>query len=133
MATEYKLADGYDDVGSLQTLNELGIGTTNKLYASGFRSRWSPYESRIMGGDRKYTNLGRPTSVWTLPYLTRAEMVILLAIGPEVTVRTYNKTADAFGNFNASMSIADFTQELVDRYGEWNDVEITFYDLEAIV
>lgn len=133
MATEYKLADGHDDVGSLQTLNQLAIGTTNKLYADGFRSRWYPYEARLMGGNRQYVELGLPYSVWVLPFLTRAELEILLAIGPEVTVRTYHKTEDRFANFNGSMAIADFVQDMIDRYGEWNDVEITFYDLVEIV
>lgn len=128
--SEYKIADGHDNVGGLTELALLDAPLF-AAYADGVLSDWHDSEARVWSGDRQLLPVGRAWVVWRFFRLSAAELAYLRAnFGAAVTIRTLDKSANAFANFNATLVLPDPAQNW-DADG-WNDVRLEFRDLVAL-
>lgn len=127
---DYQIADGHDNDGDLTALAELDPPLF-AAYAEGIVTEWHASEARIWSGDRQLVPVGRAWVIWRFFRLTRDEMAYLREnFGAAVTIRTLDKGADAFANFNATLVLPDPAQGW-DADG-WSDVRVEFRDLEAV-
>jgi hypothetical protein len=128
--SDYKIADGHDNAAGLTELALLDAPLF-AAYADGVLSEWHESEARVWSGDRQLLPVGRAWVVWRLFRLTRPEMAFLRAnFGAAVTIRTLDKSANAFADFNATLVLPALSLGW-DADG-WNDVRLEFRDLEAI-
>lgn len=135
--SEYKIADGHDNAAGLTELALLDAPLF-AAYADGVVSEWHESEARLWSGDRQLVPVGRAWVVWRLFRLTRAEMAYLratfgasgVAQASPVTIRTLDKGANAFANFNATLVLPALA--LGWEADGWNDVRLEFRDLVGI-
>lgn len=127
---EYQIADGHDSEGDLTALAELEPPLF-AAYVEGPATEWHESEGRVWSGDRRLVPVGRGWVVWRFFRLTPDEMAYLRdSFGAQVTIRTLDKGAGAFGNFNATLVLPDPAQGW-DADG-WSDVRVEFRDLEGV-
>lgn len=128
--SEYQIADGHDNEGDLTELALLDPPLFAG-YADGLLTEWHDYEARQWSGDRQIVPVGRAWAAWRFFRLTRTEMAYLRAnFGAAVTIRTLDKGADAFANFNATLVLPD--PAVGWEADEWRDVRVEFRDLEQL-
>jgi hypothetical protein len=135
--SEYKIADGHDNIAGLTELALLDVPLF-AAYADGIVTEWHESEARVWSGDRRLVPVGRAWAVWRLFRLTRDEMAYLRAnLGASgasqtspVTIRTLDKGANAFADFNATLILPDPARGW--EADGWNDVRLEFRDLVAI-
>lgn len=128
--SEYQIADGHSNEGDLTELALLDPPLFAG-YADGLLTEWHDYEARQWSGDRQIVPVGRAWTAWRFFRLTRAEMGYLRAnFGAAVTIRTLDKGADAFANFNATLVLPD--PAVGWEADEWRDARVEFRDLERL-
>jgi hypothetical protein len=128
--SEYKIADGHDNTAGLTELALLDVPLF-AAYGDGLVTEWHESEARVWSGDRRLVPVGRAWAVWRLFRLTRDEMAYLRAnFGASVTIRTLDKIANTFADFNATLVLPDPARGW--EADGWNDVRLEFRDLEAI-
>ena len=128
--SEYQIAAGHNNAAGLTALEALDPPLF-AAYADGLLTEWHDSEARVWSGDRQLVPVGRAWVMWRCFRLTREEMQYLRDnFGAAVTIRTLDKGANAFANFNATLILPD--PALGWSADEWHDVRIEFRDLEAI-
>jgi hypothetical protein len=128
--SEYRIADGHENAGELTALAALDPPLF-AAYADGVLSEWHDCEAWVWSGDRRVVPVGRAWAAWRFFRLTADEMGYLrVHFGAQVTIRTLDKGAGVFANFNATLVLPD----LADGWdaGGWDGVRVEFRDLEAI-
>lgn len=129
-----KIAPGHDNVAELLALRALNPPMF-KLYRHPL-TRYSPYQSRVLNGEREWLNIGRPSAVWILARVLPEEMAFMLdefPDGSDVTIRTFVKLEARWGNFNGTFWHPDFNEtEWVESRGYYGSVELAFMDLIEI-
>lgn len=130
--SDYQIADGHDNAAGLTALDALSPSLF-AAYADGVLSEWHESEARAWTGDRQLVPIGRVWAAWRLFRLTADELAYLRAnFGAAVTVRTLDKGANAFANFNATLVLPDPAADAAWDAGGWNDVRVEFRDLAAL-
>lgn len=136
MTPECKLAAGNDNLGSLQTLYELGQ-SSGLFVRYRFRdplTEWRDQEARARDGTRAFIPIGAAWCVWVFQALTMAEYNLLKTtycygvLSAPVTLRTYNKTLNAYLNYNGQMNWPG-EDERSWVSGDWANVRIVFDNL----
>ncbi len=128
--SEYKIANGHDNSGGLAALEALDPPLF-AAYADGLLTEWHDFEAREWAGDRSLVPVGRAWAAWRFFRLTRDELAYLrVHFGSAVTIRTLDKGANAFANFNATLVLPD--PSLGWEADEWIDVRVEFRDLVTI-
>gem|GEM_PF-6699839 len=135
--SEYKIANGHDNVAGLTELALLDVPLF-AAYADGVVTEWHDTEAWLWSGDRQLVPVGRAWAGWRLFRLTRDEMAYLranfgsagMAKTSPVTIRTLDKSANAFANFNATLVLPDPARGW--EADGWNDVWLEFRDLVGI-
>ena len=128
--SEYKIAEGHDNVAGLTALEALDPPLF-AAYGEGLLSEWHDSEAREWSGDRRLVPVGRAWVAWRFFRLTRDEMAYLRAnFGAAVTIRTLDKGADGFANFNATLVLPDMAVGW--EADGWNDGRVELRDLEAL-
>lgn len=125
-----KISEGWDNEEELLALWEYD-DCLFQWSRSGFATAWKGWQTLQLNGDRVQVKIGLPTVQWLLPYLDYRELVILLALGPQVTLRTFNRDSNTWQNFNATMLLTERTQPNNNRYYDL-DYDITFIDLRVL-
>jgi hypothetical protein len=130
--------DGHDNEAGLTELALLNPPLF-AAYADGVLTEWHDYEARQWSGDRQVVPVGRTWVTWRFFRLTRDEMaylrstfgaVVTASLSAPVTIRTLDKGANAFANFNATLILPDSAVGW--EADEWIDVRLEFRDLETI-
>jgi hypothetical protein len=128
--SEYQIADGHDNAAGLVALEALDPPLFAG-YAEGVLSEWHDFEARAWSGDRRAVAVGRAWVVWRFFRLTRDEMAYLREnFGVSVTIRTLDKGANAFANFNATLVLPDSAVGW--EADGWDGVRVEFRDLVGI-
>ena len=128
--SEYQIADGHDNAGGLVALEALDPPLF-AAYVDGLLTEWHDYEARQWSGDRLLVPVGRAWVAWRFYRLTRAEMAYLREnFGAAVTIRTLDKGANGFANFNATLVLPDPAAGW--EADAWIDVRVEFRDLERL-
>lgn len=128
--SDYKIADGHDNAAGLTALDALDPPLF-AAYADGIVTEWHESEARAWSGDRRLVPIGRAWAAWRFFRLTREEMAYLRDhFGAQVTIRTLDKAADAFADFNATLVLPDPADGWI--ADGWNDARIEFRDLVGI-
>jgi len=128
--SEYKIADGHDNAAGLTPLEALDPPLF-AAYADGLLSEWHDFEARAWSGDRLPVPVGRAWVAWRFFRLTRDELAYLRAnFGSAVTIRTLDKGANEFVNFNATLVLPD--PALGWDADGWDGVRIELRDLVGI-
>jgi hypothetical protein len=133
--SEYKIAAGHNNAAGLTALHLLLPGSFGD-YAAGVLTEWHDYEDRLRSGSGGYKPIGKPWVAWVFFRLTRAELLHLRTTfcptGEDalVTIRTLDKRADAFANFNARLIWPDGSAAWL--RDEWRDVRIELRELAGI-
>ncbi len=126
--SDYKIANTHNNAAGLQALDAL-IPPLFAAYTGGIVTDWHAAEAQIMTGDRRLCPVGLPYVVWHLHRLSAAELLYIRAtFGAQVTIRTLNKTAGAFGNFNATLEIDSGAW----RANGWDSVKLTLWELVGL-
>lgn len=131
-----KIADGFNNVGGLQFLNELDppyledYGNVEAVY-----TEWHDYQERVLAANRYPVTIGLPYTTWYIPIVYRDEMPILYNFTDQVTIQTLDKQTNTYKIYNAKMLTPIVGEMNYDRDAGlwWNDVTIEFYDLEEII
>ena len=127
---DYQIADGHDNDAGLTALAELDPPLF-AAYSDGPVTEWHENEARVWSGNRQLVPVGRAWVVWRFFRLSRDEMLHLREnFSAAVTIRTLDKSADAFANFNATLVLPD--PSLGWDADGWSDVRVEFRDLEGI-
>lgn len=130
--SEYRIADGHDNAAGLTALEALAPPLF-AAYADGILSEWHESEGRAWSGDRQAVPVGRAWAAWRFFRLTADELAYLREnFGAQVTIRTLDKGAGAFGNFNATLVLPDLAKDARWDAGGWRDVRVELRDLAAI-
>lgn len=128
--SSYKIADGHDNAAGLVALAALDPPLF-AAYADGIVTEWHESETRVWSGDRRLVPVGRAWVAWRFFRLTRDELAYLRdSFGAAVTIRTLDKGADAFANFNATLVLPDPADGW--HADGWDNVRVEFRDLEAL-
>ncbi len=128
--SEYQIADGWDNAAGLVALETLDPPLFAG-YADGVLSEWHDAEAMVWSGDRRRVAVGRAWAAWRFFRLSREEMAYLRAnFGEQVTIRTLDKGADAFAEFNATLVLPD--PAVGWEADGWDGVRVEFRDLVAI-
>lgn len=128
--SEYQIANGHNNAAGLTELPELDPPLF-AAYTEGIVTEWHDYEARVWSGDRQLVPIGRAWVVWRFFRLTRDEMAYLREnFAASVTIRTLDKGANAFANFNATLVLPD--PSLGWDADGWNDAAVEFRDLTVI-
>ena len=128
--SEYQIADGHDNAAGLTALEALNPPLF-AAYGEGLLSEWHDFEARAWSGDRQLVPVGRAWVAWRFFRLTRDELAYLRDnFGAAVTIRTLDKGANAFANFNATLVLPD--PALGWEADGWDAVRVEFRDLVGI-
>ncbi|MEO8396498.1 MAG: hypothetical protein ABI700_26125 [Chloroflexota bacterium] len=128
--SEYQIADGHNNAAGLVALEALDPPLF-AAYADGLLSDWHDFEARTWSGDRQPVPVGRAWVAWRFFRLTRDELAYLRAnFGTAITIRTLDKGANEFANFNATLVLPD--PSLGWEADGWDQVRVEFRDLEAL-
>lgn len=128
--SDYQIADGHDNEAGLTELALLDPPLF-AAYADGVLTEWHDSEARQWSGDRQMVPVGRAWVAWRFFRLTRAEMTYLRTnFGAAVTIRTLDKRANTFANFNATLVLPDPASGW--EADEWRDARVEFRDLSEL-
>src|SRR5690606_11834768 len=128
--TTYMIADGHGNAAGLTALDALDPPLF-AAYAGGIVTEWHDSETRVWSGDRRLVPIGRAWVAWRFFRLTREECAYLRDhFGAAVTIRTLDKNADAFADFNATLVLPDPSRGW--HADGWDNVRVTFRDLLAL-
>jgi hypothetical protein len=137
--SEYQIAEGHDNAAGLTALEALEPPLF-AAYADGVLSEWHDSEGQAWAGDRRVVPIGRAWAAWRFFRLTADELAYLrenfgAGVGSRsapVTIRTLDKGAGAFANFNATLVLPDLVKDARWDAGGWNEVRVELRDLAEI-
>lgn len=123
----FKIAAGHNNMSGFVSVHKLHPSMRVYYHLGAIVVTWNDYESREIDGALFQRPIGNPKTSWNFPRLVRCAYDEFRAICPnesaEVTIRTWNKRANMFKNYNAMMDWPDMSG--VDANGE-DFLNITF-------
>lgn len=133
MATSFKLQEGWDETPlslDVKFAGYFGLYIGTEMIATVFY----PCVEQIEDGDRNFVDIGLPYLEVTLFRVSREEFDLLQALDTEVSITCLNQQENVYQTFNAKMKPLKANMDKAmfahDILGGFEDVTITFYDLE---
>jgi len=133
LSSREELATGFNNAAGLEALYLISPPLFSDYSPKGgILTEWFDGEEEERDGSGALQTIGLPYVIWRLFNLSVDEFTLLVTYTGNVTLRTYNKTTNAYTNYNAVMELPIGERKWDDGHDQWEQVGVVFWGLEAL-